>query len=298
MIRIDAIKTAVSQVDLASHLLPGEPFVLTIPTTLAHHPLVKHPTDQEVYALRSAILVGEVFPSLYGKLEVDFIRTAVTDATYGNDTVESIPALQITYIPKGITDSHATVRPVKNAAFPETVHKAIAQTSHRPELARALWEKRWAVRLIAQAFGCSVSLIRRDIGRTTLDLDLVTTYADQLPSAPITLITTRQGIHARDRDREFEFRKTVGEEHLRELKSRVEQYTSMCLEHSRADKRTRAFANQLWLDVDDTIKQRRVSVSRLAVELGYTTSGLRNAIAQARKAQQTPFPAPTEGATG
>lgn len=294
MIRIDAIKTAVSQMNLGPHLLPGEPFVLAIPTRLPHHPLVKQPTDQEVYALRSAILVAEVFPSLYGKLAVDFIRTAATDAIHTEASAQQVPALQITYIPEGIPDSHVTVRTDRNATLPKSVRNAIAHTSHRPELARALWEKHWPVRLIAQEFGCSVSLIRRDIGRKNLDLSIVTTYANELPTAPITVITTKQGVHARDRDREFEFRKTVGEEHLRDLKRRVEQYTTMCMEHSRTHPSTRAFANQLWLDVDDTINRRGVSVPRLAVELGYTTSGLRNAIAQA-KLHRSQSPTQTEG---
>lgn len=282
MIRIDAIKTEVSQMDLGHLLLPGEPFTLTIPSALTNHPLVKQPTDQEVYALRSAILVGEVFPTLYGKLEVDFVRVIPPGVPADVDAAQRSPALQITYIPEGITDSQTSTRPRKNATFPDSVHTAIADTSHRPELARALWEKHWPVRLIAQAFGCSVSLIRRDLGRKTLDPTLVANYASQLPAAPITVTTTKQGIYARDRDREFEFRKAIGEQHLQELKSRVEQYTAMRLEDSRAHPHTRAFATQLWLDVDETIQQRGISVSRIAVELGYTTSGLRNAIAQAR----------------
>lgn len=282
MIRIDAIKHEVSQMDLSHLLLPGEPFILTIPSALTNHPLVKQPTDQEVYALRSAILVGEVLPSLYGKLEVDFIRAAPPEVPEGTATTQHSPAVQITYIPEGITDSQTTTRPQKNATFPDSVRTAIAATSHRPELARALWEKHWPVRLIAQAFGCSLSLIRRDIGRKTLDPTMLARYASELPSAPVTVTTTKQGVHARDRDREFEFRKAVGEQHLQELKSRVTQYTAMCLEDSRNHPDTRAFATQLWLDVDETIQQRGVSVSRIAVELGYTTSGLRNAIAQAR----------------
>lgn len=275
MIRIDAIKHEASQIDLTPHLLPGEPFLLAIPEALRNHPVVKQPTDLEVYALRSAILVGEVFPALYGKLEADFIRTDAAPAP------RRVPALRLTYIPEGIQDARVTTRVDKKAALPDTVRTMMQRTSHRAELARALWDKNWPVRVIAQGFGCSKTLIRRDIDRKTLDQRTVAHYAGQVPDAPTTLVVSKPGIYARDRDTEFEFRKTIGSDRLNDLKARVEQYAAMCLDGSRARLSTRVFATQLWLDVDTTVRETGVSAARIAVELGYTTSGLRNAIAHA-----------------
>ncbi|OMC52002.1 hypothetical protein A5742_17905 [Mycolicibacterium fortuitum] len=261
--------------DLTSHLFPGEPFLMVIPEALKNHPVVKQPTDLEVYALRSAILVGEVFPALYGKLEADFIRTDAAPAP------RPVPALRLTYIPEGIQDARVTTRVDKTATLPDTVRKMMQRTTHRAELARALWDKHWPVRVIAQGFGCSKTLIRRDIDRKTLDQRTVAHYAGQVPDAPTTLVVSKPGIYARDRDTEFEFRKTIGSDRLNDLKARVEQYTAMCLDGSRARLSTRVFATQLWLDVDTTVRETGVSAARIAVELGYTTSGLRNAIAHA-----------------
>lgn len=274
MIRIDAIKDEASQMDLTPHLLPGEPFLLIIPDALQNHPVVKKPTDLETYALRSAILVGEVFPALYGKLEADFIRTDAGPA-------RRVPALRLTYIPEGIQDARVTTRVDNKATLPDPVRAMMQRTSHRAELARALWDKRWPVRVIAQGFGCSKTLIRRDIDRKTLDQRTVTHYAGQIPDAPTTLVVSKPGIYARDRDTEFEFRKTIGSDRLNDLKARAEQYAAMCLDGSRARLSTRVFATQLWLDVDRTVRETGVSAARIAVELGYTTSGLRNAIAHA-----------------
>lgn len=276
MIRIDAIKHAVSQMDLSDCLIPGEPYLLLVPHALKGQPVVKRPTDQEIYALRSAILVGDVFPSLYGKLEVDFIRTAPADAS------GPVPALHLTYIPEGIQDTRVTTRVARDAALPDSVLAMARGTSHRPELARALWEKNWPVRLLAQALGCSKTLIRRDVNRPTLDRTVVDLYLEQVPSAPLTFTTTPQGIHARDRDTEFNFRKAVGIERLNKFKHRAEQYAAMCLDGSRARVETQLFAAQLWTDVDALLIETGVSASRFAVELGYTTSGMRNAIARAR----------------
>lgn len=286
MIRIDAIKYAVSQMDLSDVLLPGEPYLLVIPRALRGHPVVKRPTDQEVYALRSAILVGEVLPSLYDKLEVDFVRIA--DA----DSPSQVPALHLTYIPEGIQDTRVTARVAKTAALPEGVTALAHNTSHRPELARALWERDWPVRLIAQEIGCSKTLVRRDVNRATLNHAVVAHYVEQIPAAPLTFTTTAQGIHARDRDTEFDFRKSVGIEPLNEFKARAEQYAAMCLDGRRAHVETQLFAAQLWTDVDTFLRETGVSASRFAVELGYTTSGMRNAIARA-----TQFIATTKGAT-
>ncbi|MCV7286029.1 hypothetical protein H7J87_11875 [Mycolicibacterium wolinskyi] len=279
MIRLDAIKQEVSQMGLVKNLLPGEPHLLVVPDALRNHPLVKQPTDLEIYALRSAILVGEVFPALYDKLEVDFVRT---DPNSGSRH-RSVPALRLTYIPEGIQDARVTERVDKNATLPDNVRALVHRTSHRAELARALWEKRWPVRVIAHEFGCSKTLIRRDIDRKTLDHTAVARFADQIPSAPTILVTSKQGVHARDRDTEFEFRRTVGVERLNDLKARVEQYAAMCLDGSRAQFQTRLFATRLWLDVERTVRETGVSASRVAVELGYTTSGMRNAIAHAHR---------------
>lgn len=283
MIRIDALKAEVSQMHLAPHLLPGEPFLLVIPDTLRNHSVVKQPTDLEIYALRSAILVGEVFPALYGKLEVDFERTEAAADTDLEARPRSVPALRLTYIPEGIQDIRVTARVDRNATLPGNVRAMVQRTYHRAELARALWEKDWPVRVIAQEFGCSKTLIRRDIDRQTLDRTTVDRYAVQIPAAPTTLVASKQGIYARDRDTEFEFRRTVGIERLNDLKRRVEQYAAMCLDGSRAQFQTRVFATRLWLDVDKTVRESGVSASRIAVELGYTTSGMRNAIAHARR---------------
>lgn len=281
MIRIDAIKDEASHMDLTQHLLPGEPFLLVIPDALRNHPVIKHPTDLEIYALRSAILVGEVFPALYGKLEPDFVRTD------SGPRSRSVPALRLTYIPEGIQDARVTTRVDKTATLPDNVRTMMQRTAHRAELARALAQKHWPVRVIAQEFGCSKTLIRRDINRKTLDQRTVAHYAGQIPDAPTTLVVSKPGIYARDRDTEFEFRKTVGSERLTDLKARVGQYVAMCLDGSRARLSTRVFATQLWLDVDRTIQETGVSAARIAVELGYTTSGLRNAIAHAHHVMES-----------
>ncbi|MGB8406709.1 MAG: hypothetical protein WCE30_21870 [Mycobacterium sp.] len=276
MIRIDAIKYAVSQMGLSGCLLPGEPYLLNVPHALKGQPVVKRPTDQEIYALRSAILVGDVLPSLYGKLEVDFIRTTQPAAS------GPVPALHLTYIPEGIQDARVTTRVARNATLPDSVLTLARSTSHRSELARALWERNWPVRLIAQELGCSKTLIRRDVNRATLDHAVIARYLEQIPAAPLTFTTTPQGIHARDRDTEFNFRKAIGTEQLNEFKQRAEQYAAMCLDGSRARVETQVFAAQLWTDVDALLQDTGVSASRFAVELGYTTSGMRNAIARAR----------------
>jgi len=286
VIRIDAIKYAVSQMDLSDCLLPGEPHLLRIPRAVSGHPVVKRPTDQEVYALRSAILVGEVLPSLYDKLEVDFVRTAEPDSP------ALVPALHLTYIPEGIQDTRVTARVAKNAALPASVNALARKTSHRAELARALWERNWPVRLIAQELACSKTLIRRDVNRATLDPAVVAQYLEQVPAAPLTFTTSAQGIHARDRDTEFNFRKAIGIQQLNEFKARAEHYADMCLDGSRARMEAQVFAAQLWTDVDRLLRETGVSASRFAVELGYTTSGMRNAIARARQ-----FVATNEGAT-
>lgn len=281
MIRIDAIKYEVSQLDLSDRLLPGEPHLLLVPHTLSRHPVVKRPTDQEVYALRSAILVGDVLPGLYGKLEVDFIRASHADGP------GQVPALHLTYIPEGIQDTRVTTRVARDAALPDSVIAMARSTSHRPELARSLWEKNWPVRLIAQELRCSKSLIRRDVNRSNLDHTVVARYLEQIPTAPLTFTTTPQGIHARDRDAEFNFRRAVGIQQLTELKHRAEQYAAMCLDGSRSRVETQMFAVQLWTDVDELLRESRISASRFAVELGYTTSGMRNAIARARQLTAT-----------
>lgn len=287
MIRIDAIKYEVSQMDLGRYLLPGEPHILLIPEVLTGHPVVKRPTDQEIYALRSAILVGEVLPALYGKLEVDFVRTGADP----HSRRSQVPALQLTYIPEGIQDARVSVRVATSAAFPDCIKAMVRDAASRAELACALWEKHWPVRLIAQEFGCSKTLIRRDIDRTAVDNAVVAGYIAQIPQAPLTFTRSQRGIYARDRDAEFEFRKAIGAEQLHDFKARVQRYAAMCLDGSRADMKTQLLAAQLWNDVDVVLRETGVSAARFSVELGYTTSGMRNAIARMKN-----FTAVDEGA--
>lgn len=282
MIRIDAIKDEVSRMDLGAKLLPGEPYLLVIPDSLSNHPVVKRATDLELYTLRSAILVGEVLPALYGKLEVDFVRLNAATATAGSRRPGRTPALVLTYIPEGIQDARVTTRVDQAATVPQSVQELMQRSSQRPELARALFDKQWPVRLIAQEFGCSKTLIRRDIGRATLDHGAVERYARKIPAAPTITTVSRQGIHARDRDVEFEFRKAVDTKQLRDLKARAERYEAMRLD-GRNHLHVQAFAARLWLDVQQIIEETGASVSRLAVELGYTAPGMRRAIASATR---------------
>ncbi|WP_100475761.1 hypothetical protein [Mycobacteroides abscessus] len=280
MIRIDALKEEISRTNLYGALLPGEPYLLVIPDVLRNHSLTKRATGAEVYALRSAILVGDVFPTLYGKLEVDFVRTNLAGARENADSAARRPALRLTYIPEGIQDARVTMRVDKTAKLPEGVRALMHGTTQRAELARALWEQQWPVRLIAEEFGCSNTLIRRDIGRPTLDHRLVARYAKKIPQAPMITTVSKQGVYARDRDTEFEFRKAIGAEQLCNLKARAERYAAMRLGRANHP-HTQAFGAQLWRDVHRIVNETGVPVSRLAVELGYSVAGLRGAIASA-----------------